>query len=130
MNFTDETEVRNFLMNHIFYPSKITDAQYVFNNGYFARLNGNADQYETRQEMSKGKFDLKQPYAIVKQRDRYLLIDGAKAINSFDYAFQIHVEGEGEIDADKGAYPRYNLKLISEVSHQTVVSVYSKESIA
>jgi len=120
-------------MNHIFYPSLITDSQYVFNGGYFAKLKGDANQYETRQQMSEGRFDLKQPYAIVKQRDRFLLIDGTKAINGVDYAFQIEVEGDGQIipgNEEKEEYARYRLKLISEVSHQTMVSVYSKETLA
>ena len=132
-NFRNETDVRNFLMNHVFYPSLITDSQYVFNNGYFARLKGDADQYATRQEMSSDRYDLKKPYAVVKQRDRYLLIDGSKAINGFDYAFQIEIEGDGKIQSDdekNEEFWRYNLKLISEVSHQTMVSVYSKESIS
>ncbi len=131
-SFIDTTEVRDFLMNHIFYPSKITDAQYVFNGGYFAKLKSDANPYETRQKMSAGRFDLKLPYSIVKQRDRFLLIDGTKAINGFDYAFQIEVEGDGQIipgSEEKEEYARYSLKLISEVSHQTMVSVYSKETI-
>lgn len=125
-SFINATEVRDFFVNHIFYPSSATDSQYVFNSGYFAKLKGDADQYETQAKLSDGSFDLKLPYAIVKQRDRYLLIDGSKAINGLDYAFQIEVVGDGKAipgNEEKDEYARYSLKLTSEISHQAMVSV-------
>ena len=122
-SFTDATEVRDFFVNHIFYPSLTTDSQYVFNSGYFEKLKGDADQYETQAKMSDGSFDLKLPYAIVKQRDRYLLIDGSKAINGLDYAFQIEVVGDGKTIPGNEEIDEYTGELYDLDSYKQALTV-------
>ena len=127
-NFKDGNEMRTFLTEHVFYYSTFSEPLIMFNKGFFGKLPVGDAKRLTPSDIRKEKQKLKQPYSIGKQLDKFVLIDGSKSLNGSDYAYEIEIDVTTDLSVPllSNNIPRYKMNLISEVSHKTIVSLFSR----